>query len=230
MPASRMACSAAPSAKRCERLANLSSLRSAAERTSAETLDLGRDARRKAARIEQRDRRAPLRPASSASQVVATSLPTGVTRPTPVMATRRDRPFMRGPWPRTSAELDAVATACFADVARSARSLHGAVVLPPVASTPSSDLLSRRRERAHLDVGHASTAPSVLLPPSGDSLRERRRQPHLRVEHQRRREHRTPRKVIAERTARARAPCNVARIDCAGTCIDDDRLPADRPR
>ena len=60
----------------------------------------------------------PLRPASSASHVVATSLPTGVTRPTPVTATRR-RPlparafvalvmscpspgFRRAPSPRSS--------------------------------------------------------------------------------------------------------------------------------
>ncbi len=57
MPASRIACSAAPSANRCERLANLSSLRSAVERGIVEILDLGGDARRKAAGVENADRR-----------------------------------------------------------------------------------------------------------------------------------------------------------------------------
>src|SRR6185503_18843787 len=54
---------------------------------------------------------APLRPASSADQVVSRSLPTGVTRPIPVMTTRRmamlyrTRPGLACPWRATARRL-----------------------------------------------------------------------------------------------------------------------------
>src|SRR5438067_1379141 len=47
----------------------------------------------------------PLLPLSTASQVVATSLPTGVTRPSPVMATRRRCCIVRAPTPPEGAQF-----------------------------------------------------------------------------------------------------------------------------
>ena len=86
MPASAKACAAATSAKRCERLANLSSLRSPTARSSsASSRPLTSAAMRTGKPLASKlaMRAAPLRPASSAAQVLATSLPTGVTRPRP---------------------------------------------------------------------------------------------------------------------------------------------------
>lgn len=92
MPASAKAWAAATSAKRCDRLASFSSLRSPAARTTAAssralTSAAMRTEKPLASKLAMRA--APLRAASSALQVLATSLPTGVTSPRPVIATRR---------------------------------------------------------------------------------------------------------------------------------------------
>ena len=88
MPASRIASSAATSAKRCERLANLRSLRSP---TASSRRPFTSAAMRTGNPLASNTviGAPPLRPARSASHVAATSLPTGVTRPMPVIATRR---------------------------------------------------------------------------------------------------------------------------------------------
>ena len=101
MPASRNACSAAASAKRCERLANFrrrrSTQASASKCFTSAAMWTGKPLASK--RLISAP---PLRPASSASHVVATSLPTGVTRPMPVIATRRRRRSRRFPSRSTS--------------------------------------------------------------------------------------------------------------------------------
>ena len=89
MPASRNACSAAASANRCARLANFSSLRSPITRSASKSLTSAAIRVEKPLASKPRIGAAALRPASSASQVVATSLPAGVTMPIPVIATRR---------------------------------------------------------------------------------------------------------------------------------------------
>ena len=63
MPASRIACSAAASAKRCERLANLTSLRSAVITRSSKPFTSAAMRVEKPLRVEQRDRRGAARPA-----------------------------------------------------------------------------------------------------------------------------------------------------------------------
>src|SRR6202022_3495218 len=134
MPASRIACSAAASAKRCERLANLTSLRSETNAASSNSLTSA------AMRVENplASNRligaAPLLPASTALHVDATSLPPGVTRQTRVTAPRR-RNRLAGP-------LRAQHDACGQLVVTRQRCLE-------------LDLLARSDERAHLEVCHA---------------------------------------------------------------------------
>ena len=156
MPASRNACSAAASAKRCERLANLSSLRSAPSAASSKPFTSAAMRVGKPLASKSVIGAAPLRPASSASHVVATSLPTGVTRPMPVIATRRFVPAHASSLPASSTPRGGDALAV--DM-RAERDL---------ASTPSAggaqlggDARARwpgRDERAHLHVRHARRA------------------------------------------------------------------------
>ena len=93
MPASRSACSAASSMNRCERLVNLKSLRSVTS-VLRKSLTSAAMCVEKPLASKRLISAPPLRPASSASHVVATSLPTGVTKPTPVTATLRRASFM----------------------------------------------------------------------------------------------------------------------------------------
>ena len=205
MPASAKACSAAASAKRCERLANLSSLRSVANRIDGEALDLRGDARRKTACIEQRDRRG-----------AAAACEQGIPGRGDVVADRRDQADARngdaasmtthaagpchGPAPNSTREVAMVFPSNLAESATRKR----AVVLRRRIGA-EFDRLSRRREGSHLDVGHASQRKRSCRR-QRRFARKRRRQAHLRVEHQRRREHGPPRKVITKERRRARAP------------------------
>ncbi len=111
----------------------------------------------------------PLLPASSASQVVATSLPTGVTRPMPVIATRRlapchaSRPFAAANSSR------AVATVLpLAHRARSAMIARLPSVAARASSASSVEHVAGRDERAHLHVGHPRRAPGRV--PAGQSV------------------------------------------------------------
>src|SRR5512135_405690 len=195
MPASRIASSAAASAKRCERFVYLRSLRSAVITPGSKPFT---SAAMRVVKPEASNSvigAAPLFAPSSAAQVDATSLPTGVTSPTPVVALRQ-RGFgvaRRGSGPRN-----------FQPRARDQ---------PPVAAGRKHRLdlavgerreldadlqrLSRVDERAHLDVGHPQRSRWRPMQRRGAS-REVERQRELGVEEQRRREHRAPRKVIAE--------------------------------
>ena len=88
MPASGSACSAAARAKRCERVVNLSSRRSPIA-SSRKPLTSAAMRVGKPLASNSVIGAPPLRPASSAPRSWPTSLPTGVTRPRPVIATRR---------------------------------------------------------------------------------------------------------------------------------------------
>ena len=92
IPASSKACAAATSAKRCERFAILSSLRSPMARsTRSGERPLTSAAIRTGKPLASKllIGATPLRAASNADHVAATSLPAGVTSPRPVIATRR---------------------------------------------------------------------------------------------------------------------------------------------
>ena len=96
MPASAIAWSAAASAKRCDRFAYLSSFRSSSGGSRSTSFTSA------AIRVEKPEASnsvigaAQLRAAFSRSHVDVTSSPAGVTRPMPVIATRR-RAVMRFP-------------------------------------------------------------------------------------------------------------------------------------
>src|SRR5207253_1728628 len=80
--------SAAASAKPCERLANLSSLRLPIASAGSKSLTSAAMRTGKPDASNRLIAAPPLLQASSAAQVAATSLPTGVTSPRPVIATR----------------------------------------------------------------------------------------------------------------------------------------------
>ena len=116
----------------------------------------------------------PLRPASSASQVVATSLPTGVTRPMPVIATRRlRRGHARRLRPRRT-RARAVATVLPSRRAPSARSSRHAVLGVPQLRRASSSAWPGRDERAHLHVRHPRRHERRAGAPVRRLARERR--------------------------------------------------------
>ena len=125
--------------------------------------------------------------------MAATSFPSGVTRPSPVMATRRRLPCHPGP--RETISIRPVATRFPSTIAARVSS-----AAPSVADRIAGfDLhrLTGENERAHLHIGHAGgPEPSAWrqrLP------RELQRQPDLGVEQERGRKDGAPREVVAEK-------------------------------
>ena len=181
MPASRSACSAATSAKRCERFANFRSLRSSISSSSWKSFTSAAMRTGKPLASKTVIGAPPLRPASSAPHVVATSLPTGVTSPMPVIATRA------GGHART--RLTVAPRGRSRRGARSRRSLPFARAVRRIVAAFGGrgelrvelEHVARRDERAHLDVRHprgrgpvpraASASPRPRAPSRGRSAR-----------------------------------------------------------
>ncbi len=206
-PASRNACSAATSAKRCERFVYLSSLRSSISSSARKPFTSAAMRTGKPLASNPAIGAPPLRPASSASHVVATSLPTGVTRPMPVIATR-----LR---PRGSALMATAVRALRDDVEARGRgdlarpSVRSRRIVAPSAAVGASSASAfpsverrRRDERAHLDVRHPRGCGRLCRPANASPRRDAHREADLRIEQQRRRENGAAREMIAEERRR----------------------------
>ena len=90
------------------------------------------------------------------------------------------------------------------------------------ASAPSSSVWPGVVNERDLDVGHARSDSGSAARHAALRSASLRCELHLRIEQQRRRKHGPPRKVIAEKRRRS-GTCSVARIDCAGNVLGDDR-------
>ena len=223
MPASANACSAAASANRCERLANLSSLRSVASVSTVEALDLGGDARRKTARVEQRDRRGA---AAACEQRIPGRGDVVADGRDQADAGNGDAAAMtdsccgRRPW--ACAEFDPRGGDCLALEACADSATRSVPSSCGVASAPSSTacpgvvkartltLVMRRNDSGPAAAGGDSRASVAASPICASSIKRRRK-------------HGPPRKMVAKERRRRRAPATWRASTCAGTCSVTDR-------